>query len=206
MIITQTSKFLVGIDEVGRGPIAGPVAVCALLWKDRENAPPPHIKDSKKLSPQKRDEWFVKIQQWKKEERLAYAVTYVSASVIDRIGINVAISRALIKSLQKLEVSPENVQVLLDGGLRAPRQYRSQQTIVKGDEQVPVIALASIAAKVSRDRKMERVSDKYTLYQFEEHKGYGTRDHYMAIKRHGMTPYHRRSFLTKMKNVKQVAF
>lgn len=195
MIVRQTPKFVIGIDEVGRGPIAGPVAVCALLWKDRETLPPYGIKDSKKLSPQKREEWFRQVQIWKRESRVTYAVSFVSAQTIDRIGITKSITRALVESLQKLEIEPENVEVLLDGGLRAPHHFPLQKTIIRGDEKEPVIALASIVAKVLRDKMMERFALKYPLYGFEEHKGYGTHTHYRAIKKHGMSPLHRVSFL-----------
>lgn len=197
MIIRQTPKFLIGIDEVGRGPIAGPVAVCALLWKDRENDPPLKLKDSKKLSPQRRDEWFEKIEEWRDNDQLEYAVSYVSADTIDAIGISNAIKCALVESLARLQVDPEHVHIMLDGGLYAPEEYRHQETIIRGDEQISVIALASIAAKVSRDRLMDDLADQYPEYKFEDHKGYGTKDHYQAVKKHGMTPYHRRSFLTR---------
>lgn len=195
MIVRQTPKFVIGIDEVGRGPIAGPVAVCAFLWKDRETLPPYGIKDSKKLSPQKREEWFRQVQIWKRESRVTYAVSFVSAQTIDRIGITKSITRALVESLKKLEIEPENVEVLLDGGLRAPHNFPLQKTIIRGDEKEPVIALASIVAKVLRDKMMERFAMKYPLYGFEEHKGYGTHTHYRAIKKHGMSPLHRVSFL-----------
>lgn len=198
MIVRQTSKFVVGIDEVGRGPIAGPVAVCAFLWKDREIHPPVGIKDSKKLSPQKREAWFRQIKIWKKEDRVNYAVSYVSAASIDRIGITQAIHRALTQSLKKLAVEPDNVEVLLDGGLKAPMTYHFQKTIIRGDEGEPVIALASIAAKVLRDRLMDRYALDYPEYSFEENKGYGTHPHYKAIKKHGMSPLHRRSFLKEL--------
>ncbi len=195
VIVRQTPKFVIGIDEVGRGPIAGPVAVCAFLWKDRETLPPYGIKDSKKLSPQKREEWFRQVQIWKRESRVTYAVSFVSAQTIDRIGITKSITRALVESLRKLQIEPENVLVLLDGGLRAPHEFHMQKTIIRGDEKEPVIALASIVAKVLRDKMMERFAMKYPLYGFEEHKGYGTHTHYRAIKKHGMSPLHRVSFL-----------
>lgn len=198
MLIRQTPKFLIGIDEVGRGPLAGPVAVCALVWKDRELDPPEHIKDSKKLSPQKRDIWFTQIEQWREQGVLEYAVSYVSANDIDTVGISNAIQCALVESLARLRVSPEQVHVLLDGGLHAPEEYLHQETIIKGDEREPVIALASITAKVLRDQMMEELSDVHPEYGFENHKGYGTTEHYKAIKKHGLTPYHRKTFLTRV--------
>ena len=197
MIVRQTPKFLIGIDEVGRGPIAGPVAVCALLWKDREVDPPQDIKDSKQLSPQKREEWFLKIEEWREAGRLAYVVSYIDAETIDLVGISHAIKLALMESISKLAVDPEHVHVLLDGSLYAPEEYRHQETIIRGDEQEPLIALASIAAKVLRDRMMDDLAEQFPQYGFENHKGYGTQEHYRAIKKHGMTNYHRRSFLTK---------
>ncbi len=201
MIIRQTPKFLIGIDEVGRGPIAGPVAVCALIWKDREIDPPPNIKDSKKLSPQKREEWFAQIEEWREKSVLDYAVAYIPADDIDTIGISNAIKCALVESLARLQVEPEHVHVLLDGSLYAPEEYMHQETIIKGDEKEPVIALASIAAKVLRDQFMEELAEKHPEYGFENHKGYGTNDHYKAIKKHGITPYHRKSFLTGLLGV-----
>ncbi len=198
MLLRQTPKHIIGIDEVGRGPLAGPVAVCALIWKDRELDPPDHVKDSKKLSVQKREEWFVEIEKWREQGTLDYAVSYVSAEDIDIVGISNAIQCALVESLARLQVGPDHVHVMLDGGLHAPEEYFHQETIIKGDEKEPVIALASIAAKVLRDQMMEELSDVHPEYGFENHKGYGTIEHYKAIKKHGLTPYHRRSFLSKV--------
>ena len=189
---------MIGIDEVGRGPIAGPVAVCALLWKDREFDPPHDIKDSKQLSAQKREAWFEQIETWRKQDKLAYEVSYVDAKTIDLVGISHAIKLALLESLSRLEVDPEQVHILLDGSLYAPEEYRHQETIVRGDEQEPLIALASIAAKVSRDRMMEDLAETFPAYGFENHKGYGTDEHYRAIRKHGITKYHRKSFLQKV--------
>lgn len=203
MLIRQTPKFLIGIDEVGRGPIAGPVAVCALIWKDRETDPPPNIKDSKKLSQQKREEWFRQIEEWREKEMLSYAVAYVSAEEIDTIGISNAIQCALVEALARLQVEAEHVHVLLDGGLKAPEEYMHQETIIKGDEKESVIALASIAAKVLRDQMMEELSEVHPEYGFENHKGYGTDEHYKAIKKYGLTSYHRRSFLSSFLNPAQ---
>jgi ribonuclease HII len=198
VIIRQTPKLLIGIDEVGRGPLAGPVAVCALIWKNRQLDPPDHMKDSKKLSPQKRNEWFVRIEEWREQGTLDYAVSYIEAEAIDTIGISNAIKCALMESLARLRVEPETVHILLDGGLAAPDEYMHQETIIKGDEKEPIIALASIAAKVLRDQLMDEMSDVHPGYGFENHKGYGTVEHYKAIKKYGITPLHRKSFLTKM--------
>jgi ribonuclease HII len=95
------------------------------------------------------------------------------------------------------------VHILLDGGLKAPEEYMHQETIIKGDEKEPIIALASIAAKVLRDQMMEELAEVHPEYGFENHKGYGTNEHYKAIKKHGLTAYHRRSFLSNFLNTAQ---
>ncbi len=195
MLIKQTPKFLIGVDEVGRGPIAGPVAVCALLWKDREFDPPPHIKDSKQLSPQKREEWFEQVRIWEKEGRVSFAVSFICAETIDKVGISPSTHRAVSNAIRRLEVDPAQVHILLDGSLYAPEEYYHQETIIRGDEREPVIALASIVAKVHRDRLMEKMSDQYPGYGFEVHKGYGTSEHYRALKKLGPSPLHRLSFI-----------
>ncbi len=201
-------KYIVGIDEVGRGPLAGPVAVGAVKlekeWiklKEKEGWFK-GLRDSKKLSPKAREEWVVKIKQAQKEGWLDFSVAFVSSRVIDKKGLSYAIRTALAQALRILEDlskgSPwirEEVNVLLDGGLHAPVHYKNQTTIIKGDEKEVSIALASIVAKVARDKKMVALAKKFPRYGFEQHKGYGTRAHYEAIKKHGITPYHRKSFL-----------
>ena len=186
----------IGIDEVGRGPIAGPVTLCALALK----RPLPKkilktFRDSKKLSPSQRDEWFLLINDLRDKGILEYKVASVSAKVIDRIGIAVAIKRALARALNSLNIHPTECSVLLDGSLKAPLEYFDQKTIIKGDESEPAIALASIAAKVIRDRYMTRQDRKYPGYGFKQHKGYGTRAHYDGISKNGLSELHRRSFL-----------
>lgn len=198
-------KMIVGIDEVGRGPIAGPVCVGAFVWKqDMRNFQISisnfqkinklKLRDSKKLSKTHREAWFEIIKVWQKQGLCDFAVSYVSASTLDRIGIAPAISRALTQSIEKVSVIYE-ARVLLDGGLRAPKEFKNQKTIIKGDEKEPVIAFASIVAKVSRDRLMMHHSKKFPQYGFDRHVGYGTKEHYRAVKKHGITPLHRRSFL-----------
>jgi ribonuclease HII len=190
---------MAGIDEVGRGPIAGPTTVgcvCILYTKERyDYLRSLNIRDSKKLSPQKRFEWLLKIRQWSKEGWLWYRITSIPPQTIDSIGISVAIRRALHVALRNLPVRKEELALVLDGGLRANKQYSEQTTIIKGDEKEPLIALASIIAKIHRDSYMERIALKYPEYAFGEHKGYGTKHHYKTIKKHGMTPIHRKSFL-----------
>jgi len=189
-------KFPIGIDEVGRGPIAGPVTVCAFTFYKKVSFPKtlPKLKDSKKLSAQQRELWFAQIKIWQKEGIADFKVSSVSAAVIDKIGIVPAIQKALNISLHTLSPKTQNT-ILLDGGLKASPAYKKQKTIIKGDEKEQVIALASIVAKVTRDSYMNRMAKKYPDYRFETHVGYGTRKHYEVLFLHGVTPLHRRSFL-----------
>jgi ribonuclease HII len=196
-----TSHFLIGIDEVGRGPIAGPVAVGAFIFLvDPKSAAIRKyfrgVRESKQLSEQAREEWFVKILEARAAGLIDYSVTFVSEKTIDKKGISYSIRTALEKSLRKLAVfEPDRYTVLLDGGLKAPADFRNQQTIIKGDAKEQVIALASICAKVLRDRRMRAYGKKYPKYGLDIHKGYGTSAHYEAIKQYGFLPLHRRSFL-----------
>ena len=186
--------FVVGIDEVGRGPLAGPVAVGACRIPVNSKRLFAGIKDSKKLSEKKREEWLLKMKEWKAEGVIDYAVSFVSANTIDEIGIAESIRLALSKSLKKLKLNSAKTLVLLDGGLRAPRSFKNQRTIIRGDEKEPSIALASIVAKITRDRLMVRLSKKYSAYSFEIHKGYGTLTHRNAIRKFGLSREHRVSF------------
>lgn len=241
----KNPKYIIGIDEVGRGPIAGPVAVCSFLcapafFPIAEIDLP--MRDSKKLSKIQREKWFEYLKAQKVKGNCDFAVSYVSAEMIDKFGIVKAIQKALNKSLEKLAyvnfralpsgrgmknellhsssgsqseiadvslrtgdkgrrenfdkpILPYNVSVYLDGGLKAPKEYINQETIIKGDELHPVISCASIVAKVSRDKIMENHAKEYPEYGFEKHSGYGTKAHYEAIKKYGVTPLHRKTFL-----------
>lgn len=186
-------KYIIGIDEVGRGPIAGPVAVCALLlpkrlsWRNFKG-----LKDSKKLTSRKREIWFSRVCDMRD---ISYAVSFVHQSTIDSRGIMFAIRTALKRSLRKLDVKVKDCLVLLDGGLYAPEEFIYQKTIIKGDEKECAIALASVMAKVIRDKKMVRFSKKYPEYGFNFHKGYGTKMHYECINTYGVCDIHRKSFL-----------
>jgi ribonuclease HII len=193
--MTKSIKFIVGIDEVGRGPFAGPVAVCVFKMPiDFVTRGFGKIKDSKKLTPEKREEIFEKLKIFKKEGITDYFVCYESARRIDKVGLSKAIKNCLEKALGKLKVKPEECLVLLDGGLKAPAIYFNQKTIIKGDEKERAIAFASIIAKVSRDALMCKLAKKYSKYSFEIHKGYGTKKHCEAIKKHGLCIEHRKSF------------
>lgn len=192
-------RYRIGIDEAGRGPLAGPVAVgvvCATI--EGQKLLPKKLKDSKKLSEEEREAWFRKLKSWKKEGQVMYAVSLVSSALIDKRGIVYAIRLGIKRSLRKVAADPLFSEVLLDGGLRAPALFRKQQTIIRGDEKIPLIALASIAAKVTRDEHMKKMDQKLPQYNFGVHKGYGTKLHRSLIERHGISPIHRRSFLRRL--------
>jgi len=192
-------KYIIGVDEVGRGPLAGPVAVGAVRLKAESQKIITKwgigFKDSKKLSARGKEAWVVKIDEAMREGWLEYSVAFVASSVIDKKGLSYAIRTALEKALSEIDHDVNKTKVLLDGALRAPSHYINQKTIIKGDEKELSIALASIVAKVARDKKMVALAKKFPEYGFEKHKGYGTRAHYEAIKKHGITKHHRRSFL-----------
>lgn len=188
-------RYVVGVDEVGRGPIAGPLAVCALKVDRNFSRILGEIKDSKKLSAAARERWFGRIMALAAEGAVSYALSFISVFSLDKIGMRAALRLAVSRALGRLRLPPAESLVLLDGGLSAPRRFIYQETVVKGDETIPVIALASIVAKVRRDRRMAAVAKRYPLYGFERHKGYGTKEHYARISLHGICPIHRRSFL-----------
>ncbi|MEN9524378.1 MAG: ribonuclease ribonuclease [Candidatus Parcubacteria bacterium] len=197
----MSSRILtIGIDEVGRGPIAGPVAVGAFAFINFEAKKLFRgVKESKQLSEQNREAWFKVIERAKNAGHVDFKVDFQSEKIIDAKGLSYSIKTALANSLNALvkstNVKPHLSRVLLDGGLKAPKHYTNQKTIIKGDEKEMVIALASICAKVLRDRRMNLLAKKYSNYGFERHKGYGTRQHYQAVKKYGVLSVHRRSFL-----------
>ena len=217
VIIAKNIKFLIGIDETGRGALAGPVAVGAVRWA-KENWPKIKKflkdysigKDSKKLTPKQRDFWFEKIRELEKQKLLKSQVTFSSNKIIDKKGINFAVRQGIKKCLEKLDCPEDSplgaVQglssgqslVLLDGGLKAPANWPNQRTIIKGDEKELIISLASIMAKVSRDRQMVKLAQKYPNHHFHQHKGYGTKWHYLKIEEFGALVIHRESYLKRL--------
>ncbi len=201
MRLKGKERFFIGIDEVGRGPLAGPVAVCALAATPVMIRRFRSIKESKQLTPDARARWDSAIRAAAGDD-LRFAVSFVSAGVIDRKGIAPAIRLALARSLQKLALPPESVCILLDGGLHAPLDYTDQHTIIRGDAQETVIAMASVVAKVARDRFMDKQHPRFPQYGFLRHKGYGSPAHIAAIRRHGLSPLHRASFCTRMRKGK----
>ena len=190
---------LIGIDEAGRGPLAGPIAVGAFSVRNRNVLKLfKGVKDSKQLSERQREEWFEKVKNQKAKGEIFFAVSFSGAEVIDAKGITRATKAALSRCLKRLEKEDfchSRCRILLDGSLYAPDRYPNQVTIIDGDAKEKIIALASICAKVMRDRKMRRLAKRFPQYGFEVHKGYGTKAHYGAIKKHGASETHRKSFL-----------
>ena len=189
-------QHIIGIDEVGRGPIAGVVTIGVVVVP--QYITKCHfrgVRDSKQLTARAREQWVEKIQEKQTRGIVSYTVASTGNNCIDDIGISRSIQHAINRALRRFDVDPRHTLVLLDGGLKAPEVFPFQKTIIGGDQKEFVIALASIVAKVSRDRKMVRLAKKYPEYGFEQHKGYGTRKHFLQIATHGLCPLHRRSFL-----------
>ncbi len=187
---------MLGIDEAGRGPLAGPVAVGIVAVPEGFNvfAEFTGVADSKKLSEKKREKLFETLQARGPRGGARETVGFGNAETIDNEGITMAVRRALSRGVNALAPDAALVKIQLDGALRAPSEY-AQQTIINGDELIPLISLASIAAKVSRDRLMMKLAEEYPQYGFEKHKGYGTAAHYEMLRKHGLCAIHRRSFI-----------
>lgn len=190
-------RYIIGIDEVGRGPLAGPMMVGAVAVEGGPSSADflEGIKDSKKLTKKQREEWSKKI--WAEKERqseLGIAIVSISNSTIDKYGISASLKLAVAKCLKILVGPDDEYEIFLDGSLYAPPQYKNQQTIIKGDEKIPIISAASVVAKVYRDAQMTKLHEKYPQYGFDVHKGYGTALHIAAIKKHGLSAIHRRTF------------
>ena len=184
--------YICGIDEAGRGPLAGPVvAAAAVLPKDCQIF---YLNDSKKLSEKKRYLLFDEI----KEKAVAYGIGIVSPQVIDEINILQATYEAMRQAISQLNVIPE---ILLNDAVTIPGVDIMQVPIVKGDAKSVSIAAASILAKVTRDRMMMEYDQIYPEYGFAKHKGYGTAAHIAALKEYGPCPIHRRTFIKKFVTV-----
>lgn len=177
-----------GIDEAGRGPLAGPVCAAAVILP--EGLEIPGLNDSKKLTDKKRRELFPIIE----EQALAYGIGWASQEEIDDINILRATFLAMSRAVEQLNIRPD--LALVDGN-RAPTLDLPVETVVKGDSLSASIAAASVLAKVSRDDVMLRMAEEYPGYGFEVHKGYGTKAHYEALRTFGPSPIHRRTFLKK---------
>lgn len=181
-------QMICGVDEAGRGPLAGPVCAAAVILPP--NAEIPGLNDSKKLSDKKRRELYPII----KEQAVAYGIAFVDHKTIDEINILQATYKAMGDAIAQLSVKPE--LALIDGN-RAADFGVPTETVVHGDSLSASIAAASVLAKVSRDDYMLEMAKEYPQYGFEIHKGYGTKAHYAAISEHGTSPIHRMSFLKK---------
>lgn len=180
-----------GIDEAGRGPLAGPVVVAGVKIKNSFAASYflHGIRDSKQLSPHRREEWYHLLTR---DSRISWAVARVSAHQIDTINIARAACLGALQVYTKLWQGV-SCHVLLDGSLYLPCEI-SQETIIKGDEKIPLISAASIIAKVTRDRIMVRLHKQFPAYRFDLHKGYGTRMHKALLRQYGPTRHHRKTF------------
>lgn len=202
--IPKRCVWIIGIDEAGRGPLAGPLAVGLVMMRRKTVAglleQMPLVRDSKKLSEPKRD--AVREQAWELEKKgsIHARVLLSSAQLIDEIGTSQCLQRSIQKGIKELidfvGCHEKDVFVLLDGALKAPAQYR-QQTYVGGDNKYFPIALASIYAKTTRDTVMEQYDITYPQYNFYAHKGYGTKEHLAMIAEHGTSPIHKQTFLKK---------
>ena len=181
-------KIVCGVDEAGRGPLAGPVfAAAVILPTDREIE---GLNDSKKLTEKKRDLLFDKI----KEEAIDYCIASVDEKTIDEINILQATFLAMRNAVNGLKIKPD---IALIDGNQPPKLSIAEKTIIKGDSLSASIAAASILAKVSRDRFLLELDKQYPEYCFAKHKGYGTKLHYEMLDKYGISPVHRMSFLKK---------
>ena len=186
----QGARLLCGVDEAGRGPLAGPVYAAAVVF-DPDNIPQ-GLNDSKKLTEKKREALFDQIC----EQALSFGIATATVEEIEQYNILQATFLAMRRAVEQLTVTPN--LVLIDGnripeGLPSPAQF-----VIKGDALSASIAAASILAKVSRDRFMLELDKQYPQYEFSKHKGYGTALHYERLAEHGISPIHRRSFLKKL--------
>ncbi len=227
----KTKSYIIGIDEVGRGPLAGPVVVCAVAiprnHKPSTIAKQLPLRDSKRLTHTQRAAWVDAINN---DPRIVRSIASTSPAIIDRINITQAANRAATRALERLLATlptPARVEVYLDGGLfikqnskfeirnlktNTKKKYSAKfydpknnarfdltiETIIKGDETIPAISLASIVAKEHRDTFMRRAHKIYPYYGFDRHAGYGTKAHIAAIKHNGASAIHRKSFLRKI--------
>ena len=190
-----------GIDEVGRGPLAGPVTVCVVachakiyLKLKRDKRLPHAGKDSKKLSPAEREKYSAVLELLSRQKKIEFKIIHISNTIIDTKGISFCIKKAISDGIKKLKLDPKECRILLDGSLMAPKEFKNQKMIIKGDEKEKIIAWASILAKVSRDALMRRASKQFFQYGFENHKGYATVKHRLAISKNGLSVFHRKTF------------
>lgn len=182
-------KSVCGVDEAGRGPLAGPVCAAAVILP--EGVIIDGVNDSKKLSEKKRESLFDVIR----EQALSYSIAYATVDEIEKINILNATMLAMRRAIDGLEIKAD--YAMIDGNKIPPIDIDAE-CIVKGDAKSMSIACASILAKVSRDRLLYKYAEEYPMYGFDKHKGYGTKVHREAILKYGPCPYHRKSFLKKL--------
>lgn len=182
-------KSVCGVDEAGRGPLAGPVCAAAVILP--EGVIIDGVNDSKKLSEKKRESLFDVIR----EQALSYSIAYATVDEIEEINILNATMLAMHRAIDGLDIKAD--YAMIDGNKIPPLDIDAE-CIVKGDAKSMSIACASILAKVSRDRLLYKYAEEYPMYGFDKHKGYGTKVHREAILKYGSCPYHRKSFLKKL--------
>lgn len=185
--VFEEHELLVGVDEVGRGPLAGPVVAAAVVLPP--NAKLLGLKDSKQLTYAKKEELYKQI----KEQAIAIGVGIVDAGRIDEINILQATFEAMRQALSQIQIAYQCI--LVDGNKEIPQISCKQETVIGGDNKSASIAAASVIAKVTRDHMMEEYAKMYPAYDWESNKGYGSQKHYEGIRKHGITPLHRKSFL-----------
>ncbi|MBR2341160.1 MAG: ribonuclease HII [Clostridia bacterium] len=186
-LLLKGVRYIAGVDEVGRGPLAGPVVCAAVIMPLEESEIIQGVDDSKKIAEKKRE----KLAELIKQKALAYCIFEVSEQEIDEINILEATKKGMREALLGLEIKPDFV--LIDGNMTIDIPF-SQQSIVKGDALSYTIGCASIIAKVYRDNLMVEYAKTYPMYAFDKNKGYGTAVHISAIKEYGICPIHRKTF------------
>ena len=182
-------QILCGVDETGRGPLAGPVCAAAVILPKETVIE--GLNDSKKLSEKKREQLYDVIC----ETAVSYAISFATVAEIEELNILHATQLAMIRAINELDPIPD--LALIDGNQAGDIKF-PHETVIKGDASCVSIAAASILAKVTRDRFMVEMAEQYPNYHFEKHKGYGTKDHYNALREFGPCPIHRPSFLKKI--------
>lgn len=205
----KDEKIIIGIDEVGRGPLAGPITLAAFVAPQSYRNKlikilGGHIKDSKQFSPKRREEIYRNLLKLRNSSpRIFFCASHVPNTTIDKKGISHATRLGIKRCLKKFEnwsienslkIENYELKIVLDGSLKAPQNYKDQRTIIGGDSVNIFIACASIIAKVRRDRLMCRLARQEPRYAFQIHKGYGTALHYRLLRQHGLSPFHRTSF------------
>jgi ribonuclease HII len=183
--VPEPSRLICGVDEAGRGPIAGPVVAAAVILDPRR--PIPGLKDSKLLAPRRREALAIAIRQ----DARAWAVASATVEEIDQLNILQATLLAMRRAVERLEVDPD--EAWIDGD-HCPRLACKARAVIGGDRSVPQISAASILAKTARDAEMLRLHGRYPHYRLDRHKGYPTPEHLALLAQHGVCEIHRRSF------------